>query len=158
MQTWVQFINWLFSRNCRCQTRSNNLIVLNQQYDLPRGRMDTFLDDEFSDIIEGVMVHKWNFEHLDGCFAAHQIGEQSWSIQAWKDSTYDTLVKKAERDTRKNLQGFWYVVRWSVENTTTRESWCHDAWWSPYKQATQFQKYWTCRPWPHGRNCVAKIP
>ena len=59
------------------QARFITLIVLNQQYDLPRGRVDTFLDDEFSDIIEGVMVHKWNFELLDGCFAAHQIGEQS---------------------------------------------------------------------------------
>ena len=98
------------------QARFNTLIVLhNQQYDLPRGRVGHTFIDEFSNIIEGVIDRKWNFERAmvfmmtvlqrtSSVKKAKDVKERlDTRIQAWKDGKFDMLVQTAERDMKANM-------------------------------------------------------
>ena len=65
----------------------------------------------FSNIVEGVMVRKWNFElfimavlqRTSSVKTAKDVQERLGTrIQTWNDGKYDMLVQTAERDTKAN--------------------------------------------------------
>ena len=98
------------------QARFNTLIVLhNQQYDLPRGKVGHAFIDELLTIIEGVLDRKWNFERAmvfimailqrtSSVKKAKDVKERLESrIQAWKEGKYDMLVQTAERDMKAKM-------------------------------------------------------